>query len=377
LSNTDNVTPTEWAGLLTYVNDNHEVACHTRNHTPLTDLSALDLTVSGTNPSLVLAITDTDDDSGNWSGTIEIYENSVQIGDTIDIAGTTRMDTVATAISNIDGAGGWEATVTGDTASHAVCLTPGTYTANGAIDLDEENFWFVEIAESKKDIEDGLDREAISFVHPGNVTSEDVRNYLKDDTTIYPGHFARAGTTPFKIVRSDFNGDSDLSSIDLSNIYGHHINQIIETTGGSNHKKYTNVQGVYSAWSGVVQMPYSHGATEWTLDEWEDYIDRNVNISGMSILTMAQIYNRITGSGLWVNSSGTTWTRTFTDRSDYHIGKNSVCVNSGINVSALYGLNDYYGKKLYNQYNLGIDQYTGTPLDSKRVYNLIEFINIK
>lgn len=371
LNDTDNVSGADYIEMMNYISRGHDVACHTRNHPALTSLDGILWSSSATTPTIEITKTVTDNDSSNWTGQLLCKENG-SIVETINLTGSTRLDTVATAIAAISG--DWAASVAGTAASHIICLAIGAF-APGTLLLDQEDYFYIEVAESKADIESGTSIECPSFIPPGNETNADLRSYLKDDSTLYPGHFTRAGTIPFKIARGDQSGAEDLDSFDMFYIHENHINSTIDTI---NLERNTNTWGFWLAWNGKISMPYSHGAGEFSFANWQDYIDRLNDITGLKILTMAATYEYVSGSGLWINSSGTTWDRTWVDIWEDEIKSTSVGVDSGIHIPALYGADDPFGNKVYNKTNISRDQGAGAPelLSIGQIDNIISDIII-
>ncbi|NWH03708.1 hypothetical protein [Desulfobacter latus] len=359
----DTVSVENYAEMATYVAAGHEIACHSRNHSILTTesggLNAIDVTCTGTNPTIEITLDTSDDNSDNWYGTVVLREDGVLAGNKISITGTTS---IGSLVARIKAQGGptWNGTALNTNATGptlAKCLLKGTFSVPSTLQFNQENYWYVEIAEAKTLIEAGIGGgyECRSWISPGNHTSRALRQYLMDDTTLFPGHFAKAGTTPFRLARSGTGGSRDLSAINLAMVDSPNLRDTLGSIS-ANFERNTNAVGVYMAYEGIYSAAYAHGIDEITLQEWKDFIDRTLAITGMSIVTLGGLYDRITGSGLWTDDGDFMWSRVFSDDWQDMVRCDSVAVDGGGFVPALYGEEDPWGINWGDQLNIGRDQ---------------------
>lgn len=355
LHNTDNATAEEYTEMAGYVSAGHEIACHTRNHSVLTNLDAIDVTSVDTNPTIDTSITTTSNDSGDWTGTVILREDGTQVGSTINITAVTTLNSLVTFI-NTQGGGDWTATLnaSADGDSHAKCIESTTFTIPDTLTLDEENFWYVEIAESKAEMEAGLGSRVRSFISPGNNTSADLRSYIMDDSTIYAGHFANAGTTAFDVFRGGSGGSRFLEDVDFAQLSGPHIvNELLGSTT-ANYERNAYAIGVFAAWRGMNIAPYAHA--ELSLTYWQDFIDDSLEVTGVQFKTLSGFYDYIAGSSAWTDDGDYSYSRTYSDNWYPKIKRTSDAVDAGENVSDLYGETDYFGDPQYGPWDIGIHE---------------------
>jgi hypothetical protein len=347
-----------------YISSGHEIACHSTYHSDLVSLDKIDVTSSQTVPTIEISTTTTSVASADWVGTVLIKEDGVTV-ETINLSGTYSVNDLISAINAV---AGWTASLNSvnlgsdnDGSCLATCLANGEFAASDtSLSMEQAKFWYVEIAEAKAAIEQGIGQECMSWVSPGNRYSEDLQAYLRSDSEIYSGHFDDAGTTPFKICR--MAGDPYLSEIDISNLPAISMQTLIGPGESEDAiKQKSNSAGVFQAHQGLCIMPYDHGAAAFSVDEWESYVNYTKTIAGMKILTMKETYDLIVSSGAWTNSTGTTYTRTWVSEWDDKIKNNSSLVSLGVHIPTIYGQTDPWGASVYDKNNIGRDQAAGAP----------------
>nr|WP_321399345.1 hypothetical protein [uncultured Desulfobacter sp.] len=353
-----------WGGMREYIDRGHEIACHTRHHPDVTNLAAIDITCTGTNPTVDIYTNDADGNSENWTGYIHCNEDGVIVR-SIVIARPTNLNTIVSIINTLDG---WSATLNASANGQVFCccLEDGEVDANGTLMLSQEKFYYTEIAESKRDIETGIGNGYIcrAFVSPGNVSSADLRAYLRDDVSIYQGHWAKAGVAHFDCARVGTAGSEELEQIDIYQIFGFSADQL---PGIHNQARDAIAYFVDAAYHGLVNAMYSHSADQFSIVEFNNYINTIQTVSGVKILTLSGIRDRIVNSGLWAHDGDGVYTRAFDDASwEPRIASNSPGKMAGVVVTGVHDkadlATDIFGNPVYYTPSIGLHEVQGPNL---------------
>ena len=96
---------------------------------------------------------------------------------------------------------------------------------------------------------------------------------------------------------------------------------------------------------------------EATPEQWGWMIEAIQEYEEIQILTQSEASDYIRGSGLWSTSDNSTYTRTFSDQSDYHLQSTSQCIDAGVDVSLS---TDFEGNPIYKQPDIGAYEYQYT-----------------
>lgn len=350
----DNYTSDQQDTIALYANRGHDIAVHGWTHTALANPgNPITFATTATHPHLDISIDQSSNSSANWNGNITIGDDG-GANTVIPINGTTRMDNVVTQIQSRTGWSG-SASTGGiiQTQAKSLAAVTNQTTFPYAASLNQSKFWYVECAESKKFWENIISTNpnytlgtytVTTFIPPGNDTNATLLAWLMDDA-----NFAAAGTTAYKIVRGAGNETTDSS--DLSNLAMNKIlvYQAQEAVGGATGAAIpANIAALtqWLAYNGRVIAIYQHQFSDYSQANWQSIIDALAADGSVSVLTMRGIYNRISGSGLWATAdAGVTYTRTFTDASNYRLRADSTLLTAGTDLcSSMPGATDYSGR---------------------------------
>lgn len=359
---------TDWAELAPYVAYGNEIRCHARGANPITATVAFSVSApSATNPTLSIVADQSDVDPDNWSASLILSEDGVEILNT-DISTST----IAQVKTAVEGAG-WtidsEDGVEYDGADYGAWLaaqsdlTISTSTGSPTeITYERERYLYVRIVVQKAMIETGLRNQGLStysvctFTLPSGKGSDEDRAWLMTQS-----NFTEGGTNAFKVVSSGSNitdpsVNADISNLDLSKIG---LLSAPYTWQGTDIE--ANVVSLVETtrYYGYFIVINDHGEDKFSLDNWKLVVDACV-ACGWDIKTFEDVYDEVTGSGLWTNTSGTIWTRDLTDNESWEIYKESPLNMAGTNISTFE--NDYYGNQLYFTQSIGLHDPQGAHL---------------
>lgn len=322
LNDTD--TFSNWSTLQTYIDAGHEVTSHTRHHVDLSSMNAFNVQYTGAAASCTM--------------TINIASNSITITTTggvddlsIDIS-NTNYDTIGEIHAYINNQANYTSSTastdgdsdTGLGSSLADITDQDIKTAEYTCLFDTTRYFTEEITNSKSDIESNLSGYTCnSFVFPYNSHNETAEDWVKDAE--YLGS------------RSSSSGTYSLESMEIYNIYGNGVPQLIGTTDDTDGaltimdiKARTAALAERLCYDGAAIVLVGHDNENYSLTNWEIILEA-LEESNIEVLTLSEMINKIRSEGSTVDNE--TWTRSFTDGSNYHLRSLSSCINTGTDVS--------------------------------------------
>jgi hypothetical protein len=357
-----------------YISRGNEIACHTKDHPNLLDLTALSITGRvGSTPTVTIANDQSANSSAAWTGSVTLKEGGLTVK-TIPMTITTTLNDLATAIKSQTG---WSAAAGSKGAiERAVVLANVIDQSTATIwtaQFDQQHFWYYEIAESKAELEAGIGNGYVvkTFVNPFDKTNATLQEWIANNA-----NFVNAGTTAFTIGRggSGTNGSYTLSddATDIANTGANGLRIMkfleIQTTALQNQPKDIAALTSLLTWMGGYVGILGHNTTEYTQAQWQTLIDTLVATPGLSIVLPRDAGNTIRTSGLWNDTSnsvctatvtpyscctgngtgtcaGLVYARHFNDAQDYHLRYGSPAINAGSNspLTGIANVKDYDG----------------------------------
>jgi len=174
-------------------------------------------------------------------------------------------------------------------------------------------FWDDEMIGSKSDIENNIPGYTCkSFNYPGGITIN--KNAIK-------AALLAAGYEGAMVSGDD---ERDLSDIE---IFGTPIYNLSSFRGTIDIEKKVSAWIETARQFGFVICFYGHSTGEYSLANWKSVIDA-IYLSGATSVGYDDVYDWIIGNSSTADG-GATWTRTFTDNSDYTLQATSPCINAG------------------------------------------------
>ena len=320
LSQPSQATVGNWATVQQLIASGHSIAAHGEKFANLmTDRNAFTVQYIGAGSACNMVVATV----GDWAGTI----NTTATG----AAGDSKIITILSTDSLSDIAGKLGANYTvivnnADTNHNGLpvkYLASATYadikTASVQVDLDHARIAYGEMRDTKTAIETNVTGYTVNtWIHPGNAADATTRSDLKS-----LGYMAARG--------SGANGESQMSSINIFNLkpqslftlFGSDANPQ-NTTGKV--ESYVGSVCEYLKYSGGITAFYSHSLTELSADGWSAVL-AEINKCGIKVMTLDEAYQYIVANGS--TSDNSTYTRTFTDLSDYRLLPGSSAINEG------------------------------------------------
>lgn len=324
------------AKLAALVAAGHKIAVHAYSHPP--DLTKTDaLVISKGTETLTKTGTQTGD-SSTWTGTL-----TTSGGQNIDLA-VAPSDTIL-GLKNTLAAAGYTVSIPATMSNKAksICLanisgqsiaTP--YTAQ----VDQTAFFAVEISEPKTKLAAFIGGGYVCqvFGSPGGQSDANVLAAVK--AAGYLGN--RLGET---------GSSDDLTSLSIFSVESLGLAALVTNMGDGSQGAIRRLlaSAAFSACEkGLILTYFAHTAAEFSLTQWACLAEVLAQ-SPAKNMTLAGAYNYIRTSGLWATAdTGTTWTRTFTDSSNYHLGPKSCLIATGSATAAPHGALDIEGKDLWS-----------------------------
>jgi hypothetical protein len=206
-----------------------------------------------------------------------------------------------------------------------------------------------EIADAKALFEAAFGTE-YCFATPEGVTSADVETAVKN-----------AGFWGCRNEQSQSDAERLLSAIDLYQLSFWSIAEYITFSSATDAqvKERTIAICENAAKTGSIIFLLAHSTAQCTVAQWEIIIDTIQGYtSDIQIMSMYDALNYIKTHGEWSTADQRTYTRTWTDTSDYHLTSGSPCIDAGIEASVT---SDYYGNLRPQGYapDIGINEVAG------------------
>jgi hypothetical protein len=335
--NTTAVDAAGWAALQSLADSGHEIASHTRHHANMNDLRAMQVQYVGA--------------AGSCDMTINISTNALSTteGLSLTLSSYANTGTLCTAIDNyadytctsgamtpdVPYAESGMATALEDIAGQDI------KTAVYTISYDEIRHYDEEMTGSKNDIENNLTGVTVTtLAYPGNHNSA----------------ASQAGliTRGYTGARTENGSEDKMESINVYALRAMELENYLDTNGEitAHIERLGFVGGVYAA--------YTHNFVAFSEEEFEALFDA-IEASGGLVMTRTQAVEYIKANG--TTADDITYTRTFTDESDYRLQPTSPAINTGTTagtVSLTGTQSDYFGNTYffapYDRLNIGADQ---------------------
>lgn len=220
--------------------------------------------------------------------------------------------------------------------------TSGAQSINGAymITIDKtadasQGYYKAEIVDPKAWIEStvGGGYTVKTAAAPGNNTDATYRGALKA-----AGILGARGAT---------SGSKSMTSMDVFNVRTYGVGHAIF---GDNTAAVLTRNGAalasFALATGGIHVLLTHNATEYTTDQIGSFITGVLSVPGIEVVTLGTAISHIRDSGNWATSDNVTFTRTFTDNSDYSLLSSSPAINAGVSIPGLHPGTDYAGNKV-------------------------------
>ena len=344
------VTEVEWQEMALYIDAGNDIATHGRRSIDLVETQTM--TITGPAESTIsISCNQTDNSSDNWTGTFTCKESEITVA-TFDLA-SDDYNTIYKLANAINSISGWSASPFNSWVNNANSLslndiTNQSVSSEYTVLWEMEKLWYYEVAEAKKIIEDNIGAynegwKCWGFATPFATWSSALKSWAIDDS-----NFAPAGTTAFKYLRT---GSSwDLENVELGDFgLGGNPSSVYGTTNTERNLTAFAESLAHNAGYGTIG-----GHNEGGIDFWKGLVDILDDLEYVTGKTLRGAAEEITTSGNWTNSSGTTWTRTFTDNSDYNLQWNSPAIDAGTDLSLT---TDYAGNNIYGTPDIGAYEY--------------------
>jgi len=342
---TSTMTSDKWARMSVLVSAGHDISSHTRHHVGLDNTDAFTIRYVGAGTAAALTVAD--------NGHITTSITGGPGGENLDIASdnTTTLDVTCAAI---DALGPYTCAVDvyrAGALSKTLADVSGQdiQTAAYIAQLDATKLYAEELDGSKADIEANIQGFTVTTLTvPNNKT----------------GAAAQAAmlAAGYKVAR----GASFLSgSYDLSNLTAHNLFNVLADNLGDTEKQIQDNLVSLLEWGkerGIAVNIYSHKESEFSLDNWRTVWNVLADTS-VNVMTFSDVGKHITGdlAGLLPEGAtadgGLTWTRTWTDASDYRLRSGSPAINAGIAIDGL--TTDFLGNPIRGLPDIGSYEYQG------------------
>lgn len=221
-------------------------------------------------------------------------------------------------------------------------IRTGTYDAA----LDADKVYDGEMTATKASIEANIPGyTADIFVAPGNASDASMRTGMRARGIV----FARGDGTSSSGLMEELTVHN-VTPKSLYVFFGNDANP--QNTAGK-IEQYMGAYLEYLAWAGGIAWFYAHDTDEFTADAWAAVLAVVKKHGGITVLPAKQAYSYIVANGSTADS-GVTYTRTWTDASDYRLRAGSPAINAGTDVGLT---TDFLGKPTKNPPSIGAYEY--------------------
>jgi hypothetical protein len=316
---TIDMTPDLWASLRALVLQGHDVSAHTRRHVAIGGLDAFAVQYTGTGSSAVLSV---------GSGRITTTITGGPGGENLDVALTGTAGNACTAIA---ASGPYTCTITAIRAAAlaadlATVAAQDIKTAPYTVAFDPALLFAEEILGSKADIEANIGipgYQLKTFIAPNCDSSAEAQAYM-----LSSGYLLARG-------RPGYAGSYDLSNLTTFNTFN-----LLASDLGTTPEEIQYTVGSILEWAkerGAFISIYAHSEAQFSADQWR-VIFATAKASGIPVMTLSQAADHIVGNATGVlpagstTDGGLTWTRTFTDNSNFRLRYGSPLIDAGADV---------------------------------------------
>lgn len=235
-------------------------------------------------------------------------------------------------------------TTLGEVMQDSIGAQDSPYTPQLLIDTTgATGFFKVEIADVKTYLEQNISGYvAKSFATPGGHTSPDVESTTKAVGWMNQRNHAVDGES-VEIYLLKSIGVYHTNYMSLPSFKGADIDET-----KLNLRKLLEV----CAQCGTHFDLLSHSTAEFTLAEWEVLLSTlRDEYPEILVTNMDGLVDLVYESGEWATADGVTFTKTFTDETDFHILPTSPCIGAGAAIAGI--TTDIEGNQLYAPHNIG------------------------
>ncbi len=198
-----------------------------------------------------------------------------------------------------------------------------------------------EIKDAKEAMEMALGITLYSFSTPGGASSADLSAAV-----------LACGYTSNRVGSNAIGKNSLLQNIDLGYLY--YVASLRNLADDDTVQQYARYVAESVADLGNIYPDLMHTASERTIAQWRVWLDELARYPEVTVTSMYDAVNTIKTSGTWSTADNRTYTRTWTDQSDYHLLPTSPAIDSGTDVSLT---TDYAGNSIYGIPDMGGYEY--------------------
>jgi peptidoglycan/xylan/chitin deacetylase (PgdA/CDA1 family) len=321
-----------------YNNSTFELGCHSHSHS---DLSTTGNTFSITKVGATIDVDrDTDTITVTPGGTVSGFK-AKSFG---------AINTELTGLGCTCGAysTGLNLECHGESFADSSGAQASPYTPQLLIDTTcDTGFFKTEIADAKTLLDDQFAFVSRSFATPGGATSADVETAVKN-----------SGFWGCRNAYDEPDAERALVSIDLYQLSQYDVSTFITYSSATDAQVATRTRAICenAAKTGSIIFLLAHTAAECTAAQWGIILDTIAEYSSddIKVMSMGDALYYIKNSGLWSTSDNRTYTRTWTDSTDYTLLEDSPCINAGTEANVS---DDYDGNVRPQGYSSDIGAY--------------------
>jgi hypothetical protein len=196
-------------------------------------------------------------------------------------------------------------------------------------------FFKTEVVDAKTILDTAISTASTSFATPGGAATANVEAVVK-----------LAGFAGCRNVYDQADAEWNLTLIDLFQLSHFGVSGFITYSSATDAQVRARTRSIceMAASSGSIIFLLAHDATECTAAQWAIILDTIAEYSenDIKVMSMSDALNYIKTSGLWSTADDRTYSRTWTDLTDYHLLPLSPCINAGVDLGIT---TDYAGNK--------------------------------
>lgn len=309
----------------------NEIGLHSWSHTDLT-LAAL-FTVTTTNASATIRV--------NAAGK-QLILSTTTPGNAVTVDWNASDKTLGDLKTAVAGHG-WTITDDSGLMSNAIKLssladTGGAVTLPHDCTVDTTAFWTDEILDTQAWLLATIGVNAKTMSYPSGQVNDTLKAWIRDNTTLIGGRGMIAALPSYT-----------LNSLDIWN-----VQTTIPglTTDEPTARQWARHMAIFSRTVGTIFGYYANFVTEVDLNEWTWFAEE-MKLMGMTILTFSEAITAIRADHS--TADGITYTKTYSDVSDFRLQAGSPAINAGAVISGQ--TTDYIGKPVANPPDIGSHEY--------------------
>jgi hypothetical protein len=330
----------------------HDVGSHSFSHSTLTRTNALTISCNGTNAKATIANTQTGV-SSTWTGTISINCDEFASAKEYVLTGKSMQDVITALNGYAEGGKTITVAMAGTnpvaTGARACALADATNTditgAGHTFTVDQTEFLQSELDDTRIWLDAQLGVTTKSFAAPGNTWDAAVSTSL--------------AASSFKTARRNGVAAETTKRLSSVNVRTLHIQDLDEIEDDTEATMRLNARafamGVVQ--NGLVYTLNMHSTTSSTpgtvvTAEQLGWLINELQLAGVTVMSMAELYTYLsTAANGWTTADDITYTRTWTDASDYRLRSGSPAINAGVAIDGL--TTDILGKPIRGVPDIG------------------------